>query len=221
VKPDQGTRAGQVLRWVVLVAAGVAYSLLAYRASASATPDPFSALLAITPLAVFALVMAWRSAHRHLWLALWVSGAAALFLVNAWLLTHYHWVFLLQHAGIYALLCAAFGRTLQAGKTPLVTVFARLVHTTMTPALDSYTRAVTWAWTIYFGAVAVLSVLLFWLAPLAVWSVFANLLGAPLLALMFVGEYAVRCFVLPAEDRAGPLEAIRAYRQASSRARQP
>lgn len=49
-----------------------------------------------------------------------------------------------------------------------------------------------------------------------VWSVFANLLSTPLLMLMFAGEYAVRWFVLPAADRAGPLEAIRAYRLASS-----
>jgi hypothetical protein len=44
-----------------------------------------------------------------------------------------------------------------------------------------------------------------------------------LLALMFIGEYAVRCYVLPTADRAGPLEAIRAYRQSSSNgaARQP
>ena len=65
--------------------------------------------------------------------------------------------------------------------------------------------------------------MLFWLTPVPIWSVFANLLGGPMLVLMFVGEYAVRCNVLPVTDRAGPLEAIRAYRQAASggSARQP
>ena len=91
------------------------------------------------------------------------------------------------------------------------------------PALIGYTRSVTWAWTLYFGCISGLSLLLFWLAPIAIWSAFANLLGVPLLVLMFVGEYAVRCYVLPVADRAGPLDAIRAYRQASSSgtARQP
>ena len=33
---------------------------------------------------------------------------------------------------------------------------------------------------------------------------------------MFLGEYAVRCLTLPAQDRAGPIDAIRAYRKAMS-----
>ncbi len=160
--------------------------------------------------------MAWRSAHRAIFLMLWLAACAALYGVSGWLVTHYHGVFLLEHVGVYALLCLAFGKSLRAGRTPLVTGFARLVHRTMSPALLSYTRAVTWAWALYFGGVSTLSLLLFWLAPITVWSTFANLLGFPLLALMFAGEYAVRCFVLPAAERAGPLEAIRAYRQASS-----
>jgi uncharacterized membrane protein len=90
------------------------------------------------------------------------------------------------------------------------------VHDALSPMLVRYTRSVTWAWTLYFGGIAGLSLLLFWLAPVDVWSWFAYLLGIPLLVLMFVGEYAVRWYVLPAADRAGPFDAIRAYRQASS-----
>jgi uncharacterized membrane protein len=86
----------------------------------------------------------------------------------------------------------------------------------MTPALIRYTRSVTWAWTIYFGMTSALSLLLFRLAPIAVWSTFANLLGPVLLVLMFAAEYGVRFLVLPASDRAGPLEAIRAYRRSSA-----
>jgi uncharacterized membrane protein len=136
---------------------------------------------------------------------------------------NYRWVFLLEHAGVYALLCVAFGRTLQAGNTPMLTGFARIVHGELSPALIRYTRSATWAWTLYFGSISGLSLLLFWLSPIAIWSAFANLLGGPLLVLMFVGEYAARCYVLPVADRAGPLEAIRAYQQASSHrtARQP
>ena len=139
-----------------------------------------------------------------------------LYSVSGWLVAHYNWIFLLQHAGMYALLCLAFGRTLQGGQTPMISRFARIVHGTLSPALVGYTRSVTVAWTCYFGGIAALSLLLFWLAPVRVWSVFANLLGAPLLVLMFAGEYAVRWLVLPAADRAGPIEAIRAYRLASA-----
>lgn len=212
----------QGFRWGALAAAGIAYSVLEHRAAVGATPGLFGAAVPMLPLVVFALVMAWRSARRVAFVALWLAGCGLLYGASDWLVAHYHWAFLIQHAGIYSLLCATFGKSLRAGRTPLVTGFARLVHRTMTPALDSYTRAVTWAWTLYFGGVALLSLLLFWLAPMTTWSMFAIVLGIPLLALMFIGEYVVRCIVLPPADRAGPLEAIRAYRQSSGgSARQP
>ena len=218
-------RAGflQACRWGAVIILGVGYSLLAYVAAASATHGPLNALVAIVPLLAIALAMAWRSSQRKLMLPLWLAVCAGLYGIGDWLVTHYNWVFLLDHVGVYSLLCLAFGRTLVAGHEPLVTVFARRVHRTVSPALERYTRAVTWAWTLYFGGVALSSVLLFWFASAASWAAFANLLGFPMLVLMFAGEYAVRLLVLPPEDRAGPLEAIRAYRQGPSpgAARQP
>jgi uncharacterized membrane protein len=199
-----------------VIALGLAYSALAHMAAASGTPGLPGALVAITPLLGLALVMAWRAARRRVMLALWLAACAMLYGISGWLLAHYIWVFFLQHAGMYALLCAAFGRTLWGGQTPMISRFAQIVHGSLSPALARYTRSVTWAWTLYFGAIAGLSLLLFWLAPVAAWSAFANLLGIPLLVLMFVGEYAVRCYVLPPTDRTGPLDAIRAWRQATS-----
>lgn len=206
----------QVVRWAAVMALGIGYSVLSHFAAASAVPDLLDALVAIVPLVGLALVMAWRSPRRVLMLTLCLTACGLLYAISDWLVLHYNWIFLLQHAGMYALLCAAFGRTLQGGQTPMISRFARIVHGQLSPALVRYTRSVTVAWSCYFGGVAALSLLLFWLAPVQVWSVFANLLSTPLLVLMFAGEYAVRWFVLPAADRAGPLEAIRAYRLASS-----
>jgi len=216
VKAEHRTRFTQAVRWSAAILAGVGFSVLEHRAAAADTPSLFGALVAITPLTLLACILAWRSPRRPLMLSLCLAAFVAMYLMSDWLLAHYEWVFLLQHAGIYALLCLAFGRTLQSGHTPLVTGLARMVHDTMTPALDRYTRSVTWAWTIYFGATSVLSVLLFWLAPTAVWSAFAYLLSPVLLVLMFAAEYAVRFLVLPASDRAGPIEAIQAYRRRSA-----
>ena len=210
------TRLRQAGRWGSVVTLGIAYSVLSHLAAASAAPGLPGALIAIVPLLGLALVMAWRSSQRAVMLTLWLVACAALYYINGWLVTHYNWIFLLQHAGMYALLCGAFGRTLRHGETPIVSHFARIVHGELSPALIRYTRSVTWAWTLYFGGTAGLSLLLFWLAPVSIWSAFANLLGIPLLVLMFAGEYGVRCYVLPAADRAGPLDAIRAYRQATS-----
>lgn len=216
MKAAHATRFKEAGRWGVAAVVGLGYSVLAHRAAASATPDALDAVVAIGPVLGLGFLLAWRSSHRTVLLAVFLALCAGLYWVSPWLIAHSHWMFLLQHAGIHALLCSAFGRTLQAGRTPMVTGLAQLVHRTLSPALARYTKAVTWAWTVYFGSTAVLSLLLFWLAPLAAWSAFANLLGVPLLVLMFAGEYAVRCFVLPPADRAGPLAAIRAYRQAAS-----
>ena len=215
-RPAGYTRFRQAARWAAVIALGIGYSVLSHFAAASAVPDLLDAAVAVVPLAGLALVMAWRSDQRVRMLTLFQAACALLYGVSGWLVAHYNWIFLLQHAGMYALLCMAFGRTLQGGQTPMISRFARVVHGALSPALVRYTRSVTVAWTCYFGGVAALSLLLFWLAPVQVWSVFANLLSTPLLVLMFAGEYAVRWFVLPAADRAGPLEAIRAYRLASS-----
>ena len=215
-RPAGYTRFRHAARWAAVIALGIGYSVLSHFAAASAVPDLLDAAVAVVPLAGLALVMAWRSDQRVRMLTLFLAACALLYGVSGWLVAHYNWIFLLQHAGMYALLCIAFGRTLQGGQTPMISRFARVVHGALSPALVRYTRSVTVAWTCYFGGVAALSLLLFWLAPVQVWSVFANLLSTPLLVLMFAGEYAVRWFVLPAADRAGPLEAIRAYRLASS-----
>lgn len=204
------------LRWAAIAGACLAYAVLSHLAAADPHPDLWDAAVAMAPLVLLAGVLAWRSPHRLWMLTLCLAGAAVLYATSAWLVQHYNWVFLLQHAGIQALLGLAFARTLRAGQIPMVSRFAAVIHGPLSPALTRYTRQVTWAWTLYFAVMTGLSLLLFWLAPVAVWSAFANLLNLPLLILMFAAEYVVRLFLLAPSDRAGPLEAIRAYRQAGS-----
>jgi uncharacterized membrane protein len=85
-----------------------------------------------------------------------------------------------------------FGRTLLPGAIPLVTQMARAVHGSLPARIESYTRHVTAAWTLFMVTLAASSVLLFVMAPVQVWSLFANVLLLPLVALMFVAEYAYR-----------------------------
>jgi uncharacterized membrane protein len=47
---------------------------------------------------------------------------------------------------------------------------------------------------------------------LATWSVFANFLTLPLVALMFIGEYWIRRRVLPEMRHMHILDAVRAFR---------
>jgi uncharacterized membrane protein len=216
VRRSLATRLKKACRWVLVISLCLGYPVIAHMSAASENPSMGGALVAIAPLGGLAFLMAWRSPRRPIMLVLWAAALAALYLASGWLIEHYHWVFFIEHVGTYSLLCLAFGRTLSGGETPMVSRFARVVHGDLSPALMQYTRRATWAWVAYFGLIAGLSALLFFAAPMRIWSAFANLLGIPLLMLMFCAEYAVRCWVLPAADRAGPLESIRAYRQASA-----
>ncbi len=104
------------------------------------------------------------------------------------------WAVFLPSAAMNLLLAWFFGRTLAGGRTPLVTAFARIVRgvSPLPPALERYTRQVTWAWCLFFVALVAVSAALAAFAPLAAWSLFANVLAAPLMAAMFAGEYAYR-----------------------------
>lgn len=209
------------IRWAAIAAFCIGYAVLSHFAAADPDPDLFDAAVAMAaPLALGAL-LAWRSAQRFWMLLLCLAVCAVLYASRQWLVQHFNWVFLLQHAGMQGLLGLAFGRSLRAGQIPMVSRFATVVHGSLSPALQRYTRQVTWAWTLYFALMTSVSLLLFWLAPVAVWSVFANLLNLPLLILMFAAEYGARIFLLPASDRSGPLEAIRAWRQTHSGAAPP
>ncbi|MBK6400953.1 MAG: hypothetical protein IPN12_03945 [Rhodocyclaceae bacterium] len=160
------------------------------------------------------------AAGRNEWLGWLLSGIV----LAAWALGFHYligiarvgvWLdrlVLAQHVGVNATLGFLFGRTLFAGRRPLVTVLAGLLHENPSPALLVYTRRVTVAWTWFFLALTVLSLLLFFFAPIELWSFFANILTLPLVALMFVVEYVVRKRVLPATERAGFLAAVQAYR---------
>ncbi|MDR3395246.1 MAG: hypothetical protein P4L70_09635 [Parasulfuritortus sp.] len=216
MKPEWAARLVPVCKGAAAVGVCIGYSLLAHLAAAAPAPGLFEAAVALAPGLTLAFLLAWRSAHKPLGLALWGAGCLGLYGASGWLVGHYHWVFLLQDAGLQVLLGLTFGRTLRPGQTPLVSQFAALLHGALSPAVVRYTRRATWAWTLFFAGMATLSLALFWLAPIAVWSVFANLLGLPLVVLMFVAEYVVRRCVLPKADRAGLWEAFAAYRQSSA-----
>jgi uncharacterized membrane protein len=139
----------------------------------------------------------WRSPQRPVML-----GALFLALVAAWtgrsvLAQHADVVYWVQYVAIELVLFITFGSTLLAGKQPLVSRFAEVVHSRLTPQQEAYTRKVTIAWTVFFAAMAIAAALLFFLAPRSAWSFFAHFLTLPLVVLMFIAEYWVRRRALP------------------------
>ena len=204
-----------IVRALSGLACVVAYSLAMHYTSAVNPSPNWAAILVLAPFLGAALLAVWRAPTAGARLAMLAGcGVAGVVLTVFWhrLTEHVGILFYLQHAGIYALLGLMFGRTLGKGQTPLVTQFAALLHPHMSAPHTRYAGQVTIAWTIYFAATAAISTGLFFLADFAAWSLFANVLGTPLTIAMFVLEYAIRCRVLPPEDRGNLAQSWQAWK---------
>jgi uncharacterized membrane protein len=201
----------RIMRWIGIAAILIGYALLAHHTNQSTQNGHLGAMVAITPI-VFVLLMASRQSIWHfvtmiilLSVALWFGWSA---------LTNNFWVvYWLQDAGIQFALFITFGRTLINERKPLCTRFAEMVHANgLSPQQTVYTRQITVAWTMFFAVMTIISSLLFFLAPLTVWSIFANFLTLPLIALMFIVEYGVRIWLLPDSRQTNFFDAIKAYK---------
>lgn len=198
------------VRVIAVGLAAVAYVLGSHWLMTGAPASPWNAVIVVAPMLGAAAVLAWQRGQRLL--AAIAALATAGLVVQAWrggLPTES--IYVAQHVAIHVLLAFVFGLTLQAGREPLVTALARRVHGGLTPAMEVYSRKVTAAWTVYFVAMAALSLALFAFCPFDVWAAFANL-GTPVaMVVMFVGEYLLRYRLHPEFERATLAQAVRAY----------
>ena len=213
--PDADTKLPGLAWWrglgVALVA--VVWALASHHASSSETPPAWGAVLALAPASTALALALWRLPQR--WAAVGAIALQAGLLLAAWpwLRTQAALLFLLEQLGVYILLALFFGRSLKGPGESLVTQMARRVHGgVLSPAQLRYTRQVTLAWTLFFAGIALVSLLLFLLVPVAIWSTFANLLAGPLIGLMFVAEFLCRRLVLAGEDQTTIADAVRAWK---------
>ena len=202
----------RIMRWLGIAALVIAYPLLAHYTNNPVHDHRLGAAVSVAPVIVISLILAWHSRRPVFMLCL--LALSCMLVLAAWPLleSHFGLVYWLQNVGMYLILLATFGRTLLAGRQPLCTRFSEALYGPVTPLDARYTRQVTVAWSLFFAAMALISTLLFFLAPLAVWSVFANFLTLPLVALMFIVEYGIRRCVLPDIGHMRFFDAVRAFR---------
>jgi uncharacterized membrane protein len=205
----------------LLIALALGYALLAHLLTTAAQPTALGAAASAAPWALLALVIAWRSAHR---VAALLACALLLGLGGTfWELLERNtpWVYYLQHILMFVALGAAFGVTLRPGQVALCTRLARAVQGPLSADAETYSRGVTLAWAVFCAVMVVASTLLFFLGPLAAWSVFANLLTLPMVGAMFLVEALVRVRVCPELSHGGVLRgaviSVRAYWESSVR----
>ena len=208
----------RIARWLGIAVLFPAYLILVHYAITSAQAGMLKAILVAAPLLIIGLALAWRAERRPVGLALLGLACGAVW--AGWPAIEHHagLIFWIQDVSLQLTLFITFGRTLLAGRKPLCVYFAEMTHGSLMPQQEQYARQVTVAWVVFFGMMAVTSTLLFFLAPLATWSIFANFLFLPLTALMFIVEYQVRRYVLPDIPSGHILDAVRAYRNSSAHA---
>jgi uncharacterized membrane protein len=199
------------LQLAAIIAFIVAYAGLSHYSNSVAKTHDIGVGLALGPVLAVGVALIWR--WTHVLVALFAVAAAAVLLRHYWPLLERNFplVYLLQEAGFYSLMAASFGLSLRPQETALCTQLADKVHGPLSAQEIRYTRQVTAAWTIFFLAITLVTIALFALAPLRVWSLFANFFAVPLMVLMFAAEYAVRRRVLPHVQGAGVLAAVRVY----------
>ena len=199
------------LQLAAIIAFVIAYAGLSHYSNSIAKTHDVGVGLALGPVLLIGLALLWR--WTHLLVALLAAAAAALLLRHYWPLLERNFsvVYLLQEAGFYSLMAASFGLSLRGHEVALCTQLADKVHGPLSAQEVRYTRQVTAAWTVFFLAITLVTLALFTLAPLRIWSLFANFVVVPLMVLMFAAEYAVRRRVLPQAERSGLLAAVRVY----------
>ena len=198
------------VRFLALGVAGIGYVLGSHWLMTRAPDAEWAALVVVGPMLALAALLAWQRRQRLL--ATLAALATAALALQAWQgggLAPGS-IYVAQHVAIHGLLAFVFGLSLQAGRESLVTALARRVHG-LTPAMAAYSRKVTIAWTVYFVTMAVLSLLLYALAPFALWAAFANLATPLAMLAMFIGEYLLRYRLHPEFERATLGQALRAY----------
>jgi uncharacterized membrane protein len=190
------------------VALALAYPLLAH--VASARQAPVLAAIALADIALIVLLEPLLQRRGRAWMLL-----AIILVALAWLARTPHALLplLLVPVAFVALVAWSFGRTLRAGRVPLI---GRIVaaldgtpHAGLAPDLRAYTRALTWAWTLLLAALATCNLALALLAvpagllarigiaaPVAVseaqWSWFANISDYGIVGGFMLLEYAYR-----------------------------
>lgn len=201
---------GWIWKVLLLLACG-GYQFLVHSTVNNGHAGPTRLVLLLLPLLALAYWIVARSRNKPLWLVILAAAGTGTYLLEQQDRLGLVAVYGISHAAVYLVLLWFFGRTLLRGGEALITRLARRVHGPLPPELEAYTRRLTFAWSIFFAAQVLASILLFRFAALDTWSLFINLLNLPLLALMFVGEYVYRVTRHRDYPRASISQAIRVF----------
>jgi len=194
----------------LLLLAGASYACVSHWMMLYHAAEPWAVVVLLGPLWLTALGLAGSRFGRWGLALAGLAGVAGFALVLLGEAGDPNRLYVLQHAGINALLCGWFGSTLRGARLSLIGQFARRVHP-LSPAMRIYTAQVTRVWTLYFASMVVASLAVYASLSFAAWSVLANLLTPLLVAGLFVGEHLMRYRLHPEFERTRMIDAVRAF----------
>lgn len=151
--------------------------------------------------------------QRRPWAWLTLAAAAAL---TWWLVVAGHGLYALfvPPAAIPAALFFVFADSLRAGRTPMITRIATLMHDGPLPDdLVRYTRQVTLLWALVCAAMFISAVSLALFASPELWSLMTNVVHYLVLGAVFVLEYAWRRIRFRHHEHLGLLQFLRRVAQ--------
>src|ERR1700690_2144317 len=86
----------------------------------------------------------------------------------------YSWSAFLQQSVLYGLVAIAFVRSLFGDRVPLCTQLAGELHGALAPVEIHYMHRATLAWAAFYSLLTTTIVILYFVAPLRIWSLFVN-----------------------------------------------
>ena len=196
---------------IAVAALLIGYAALSYYSNSTPDAKGLGVGLALGPVLLIGLILVWRWTHPLIATLVMVTVAAVLYRCWSALEGNYEWADLAQQCAAYGLLAFSFGRSLMPGRTPLCTQLADNLHGPLVPEEIIYTRRATAAWTAFYLLIAAAIAILFFAAPLRVWSLFVNFATYGLIALMFIADYSIRHRILPRAPRSGILAALQQF----------
>ena len=156
--------------------------------------DPLAAILVVLGLFTAALIVALFNRNRVVAVTLFCTILASALMMAGGAAAQ---ILYLPPIVINALLAAWFAGTLRSGQIALITRYAQAIDGELSPAQIIYTHRLTAAWAIFFGLMALESILLAAYAPVVLWSLFTNFLNYLFVICFFIVEYAIRKCAMP------------------------
>lgn len=193
-----------MLNRVLAIALVAAYPLLVHVSLVFTLPS----LMFIAPL-VFLTGAFWYgliSCNRIAWIV-FSTLCAVIFLVEYLGLTLY--LLYLPPILLPLLMLYIFGRTLYAGREPLITAIGEAARGPLSLSMRRYTRLLTQLWCGVFVTMIAWSALLPWLEQPQLWSWFTNIINYGLVGALFVGEFMLRKKIFPNHNHPGFIEYLR------------